>query len=66
MCVQFWCPLPCNYLAASMHYCMAANTISPAYTSLRCSECGYTDKKNRESQALFHCLSCGSIRITQT
>ncbi|WP_201773845.1 zinc ribbon domain-containing protein [Ferrimicrobium acidiphilum] len=45
---------------------MAANTISPAYTSLRCSECGYTDKKNRESQALFHCLSCGSIRITQT
>ncbi|WP_276973276.1 RNA-guided endonuclease InsQ/TnpB family protein, partial [Ferrimicrobium acidiphilum] len=40
--------------------------INPAYTSLRCSECGYTDKKNRESQALFHCLSCGSIRITQT
>ncbi len=33
--------------------------IDPAYTSLRCSECGYTDKKNRESQALFHCLSCG-------
>jgi putative transposase len=32
--------------------------IHPAYTSLRCSECGYTDKKNRESQALFHCLSC--------
>ncbi len=26
MCVQFWCPLPCNYLAASMHYCMAANS----------------------------------------
>ncbi len=25
MCVQFWCPPPCNYLAASMHYCMAAN-----------------------------------------
>ncbi|WP_276940826.1 zinc ribbon domain-containing protein, partial [Ferrimicrobium acidiphilum] len=22
-------------------------------------ECGYTDKKNRESQALFCCLSCG-------
>nr|WP_276942344.1 transposase [Ferrimicrobium acidiphilum] len=33
--------------------------INPAYTSLRCSECGYTDKKNRDSQALFHCLSCG-------
>ena len=33
--------------------------INPAYTSLRCSECGYTDKKNRESQALFCCLSCG-------
>jgi putative transposase len=33
--------------------------INPAYTSLRCSECGYTDKKNRKSQALFCCLSCG-------
>ncbi|MHB8191425.1 MAG: RNA-guided endonuclease InsQ/TnpB family protein, partial [Ferrimicrobium sp.] len=33
--------------------------INPAYTSLRCSECGYTDKKNRKSQAIFHCLSCG-------
>ncbi|MHB8189852.1 MAG: RNA-guided endonuclease InsQ/TnpB family protein [Ferrimicrobium sp.] len=34
-------------------------TINPAYTSLRCSECGYTDKRNRESQAIFCCLSCG-------
>ena len=27
--------------------------INPAYTSLRCSECGYTDKKNRKNQALL-------------
>jgi transposase len=33
--------------------------INPAYTSMRCHECGYTDKKNRKSQALFCCLSCG-------
>jgi putative transposase len=33
--------------------------INPAYTSLRCYECGYTDKKNRKSQAIFHCQSCG-------
>ena len=26
MCVQFRCPSPCNYLAASLHYCMAVNT----------------------------------------
>ncbi|MHB8343415.1 MAG: RNA-guided endonuclease InsQ/TnpB family protein [Ferrimicrobium sp.] len=32
--------------------------INPAYTSLRCSECGYTDKRNRKSQAIFHCQSC--------
>ena len=33
--------------------------INPAYTSLRCSECGHTDKGNRKSQAVFCCLSCG-------
>ncbi|MHB8343197.1 MAG: RNA-guided endonuclease InsQ/TnpB family protein [Ferrimicrobium sp.] len=33
--------------------------INPAHTSLRCFECGYTDKRNRESQAIFVCQSCG-------
>ena len=33
--------------------------INPAYTSLRCSECGHTEPKNRKSQAIFCCLSCG-------
>lgn len=28
------------------------------YTSQRCSECGYTHRKNRESQSIFHCQSC--------
>ncbi len=32
--------------------------INPVYMSLRCSECGHTDQKNRKSQALFCCLSC--------
>ena len=32
--------------------------VTPAYTSMRCSECGHTEQKNRKSQALFCCLSC--------
>ena len=33
--------------------------VNPAYTSKECSECGYTDKKNRENQADFLCKKCG-------
>jgi len=33
--------------------------INPAYTSQRCSECGYMAPENRESQAVFCCRSCG-------
>ena len=33
--------------------------VPPQNTSRRCSSCGYTDKGNRPSQALFRCLSCG-------
>jgi len=33
--------------------------INPAYTSQRCSACGVVDRKNRESQASFHCGRCG-------
>lgn len=33
--------------------------VPPQNTSRRCSSCGYTDKDNRPSQALFRCLSCG-------
>lgn len=29
------------------------------YTSLRCSACGWIDKKSRKSQADFECASCG-------
>ena len=28
-------------------------------SSRECSQCGYTDKRNRPSQAVFHCGSCG-------
>ena len=33
--------------------------VNPAYTSQTCSECGYTDKENRKTQARFLCVSCG-------
>lgn len=33
--------------------------VNPQYTSQRCSQCGYTDKNNRLSQAIFVCQSCG-------
>ena len=38
MCVQFWCPPPCNYLAASMHYCMAANSVEVSRRERKLSE----------------------------
>ncbi|SRR6266851_1362193 len=33
--------------------------INPAFTSQRCSACGYVDGKSRESQAVFRCTACG-------
>jgi putative transposase len=33
--------------------------INPAYTSQRCSACGWVDGKSRESQAIFQCTACG-------
>lgn len=33
--------------------------VNPRGTSQRCAECGYSDKKNRRSRAVFHCLGCG-------
>jgi transposase len=33
--------------------------INPAFTSQRCSACGYVDAKSRESQAQFACTACG-------
>ena len=33
--------------------------VNPAYTSQRCSDCGYTASENRESQAIFRCRACG-------
>ncbi|GAA2265626.1 RNA-guided endonuclease TnpB family protein [Glycomyces scopariae] len=31
------------------------------YTSLRCSRCGWTEKRSRKSQAEFSCVSCGFV-----
>jgi IS605 OrfB family transposase len=33
--------------------------VDPRNSSRECSECGYTDKKNRPNQSTFRCLSCG-------
>ncbi len=33
--------------------------VEPKYTSQRCPRCGTIDKRNRRSQALFRCVSCG-------
>ena len=33
--------------------------VSPAYTSQTCNACQHVDRKNRESQAIFHCQNCG-------
>ncbi|WP_442813312.1 RNA-guided endonuclease InsQ/TnpB family protein [Streptomyces sp. NBC_01244] len=35
--------------------------VDPAYTSQRCSECGYIDRKSRVDQATFACRSCGAL-----
>jgi IS605 OrfB family transposase len=32
--------------------------VDPAYTSQTCSACGWVDKKNRRSQAVFECVRC--------
>ena len=33
--------------------------VDPAYTSQSCNECGHIARENRESQAVFKCISCG-------
>jgi putative transposase len=33
--------------------------VKPHFTSQRCSACGHTDAKARESQAVFRCVACG-------
>ncbi|MBR5951478.1 MAG: transposase, partial [Actinomycetaceae bacterium] len=33
--------------------------VEPHNTSRQCLCCGYTDKDNRPSQAVFRCLECG-------
>ena len=33
-------------------------TVSPRYTSQQCSNCGHTDRRNRNGE-LFRCLGCG-------
>lgn len=44
----------------------AVVTVPAPFTSQRCSECGYTDARNRESQADFRCLECGHLAHADT
>ncbi len=38
---------------------VALELVDPRGTSRECRQCGYTDKRNRKTQAEFHCLACG-------
>ncbi len=46
---------------ASLHEVsgIAVTEVNPAYTSRRCTGCGYVDPKNRTSQKRFVCRFCG-------
>ena len=35
--------------------------VDPAYTSQTCHACGHVDKRNRRSQAAFHCGRCDLV-----
>ncbi|WP_211768967.1 RNA-guided endonuclease InsQ/TnpB family protein [Kutzneria sp. CA-103260] len=35
--------------------------VDPAYTSQTCHACGHVDKRNRRSQAVFHCGRCDLV-----
>jgi len=35
--------------------------VNPAYTSQECAECHHIEKRNRPSQAVFACRSCGVV-----
>ena len=35
--------------------------VDPAYTSQQCHACGHVDKRNRRSQAVFHCGRCDFV-----
>ena len=41
-------------------------TVTPRYTSQRCSACGHVDPKSRESQAVFRCTHCTHIEHADT
>ena len=42
----------------SLFYGFMVEEFNPAYTSQECVNCGYVDKNNRASQAVFECLCC--------
>ena len=43
---------------AEAHGCWVVG-VDPRHTSQTCSRCGYQDRTNRRSQAVFRCRSCG-------
>lgn len=43
----------------AIHAGIGVLLVSPYHTSQKCHRCGHTSKKNRVTQAVFHCQSCG-------
>jgi IS605 OrfB family transposase len=51
-----------SYLTYKAHRaCVLLVLVDPRNTSRTCPECGYCDKRNRRSQSVFVCKSCGFV-----
>ena len=49
------------FLAYKAKQAGVAVQVDPAYTSQTCNACGWVDKRNRRSQAVFKCGRCGFV-----
>ncbi len=45
--------------AQAPEYGIRIEYVDPRYTSQKCSQCGHTERKNRQTQARFKCKACG-------
>ena len=54
-----WHRLELALLSAARYTGSRVEKVNPAYTSQRCSACGFVTENNRESQAVFRCKAPG-------
>jgi len=40
--------------------------VNPAFSSIRCPECGFTSRANRRCDEVFSCVSCGYTEAADT